>query len=82
MNNSSTTAELRIVQVRCYSGYTYAQEPRSFIWQGEENRIKTIDKAWQEPGSKLFKVTTEEGKSYNLCYNLIADKWTAIEVIA
>ena len=70
-----------MVYVRCYSGYAYAQEPRSLIWQGEENRINSIDKTWQEPGHKLFRVTTEKGTTFNLCYNLIADKWTAVEVI-
>ena len=22
------------LQVECYSGHTYAQEPRAFVWQG------------------------------------------------
>jgi hypothetical protein len=71
---------MRIVQVKCYSGYIYAQEPQSFIWQGEENRIKSIEKAWQEPGKRLFKVVTENGKLFELCYNETNDQWSAFEL--
>jgi hypothetical protein len=70
---------MRIVQVKCYSGYIYAQEPQSFIWQEEENRIKSIEKAWQEPGKRLFEVVTENGKLFELCYNETNDQWSAVE---
>jgi hypothetical protein len=71
---------MRIVQVECYSSYTYAQEPRSFTWQEEVNTIESIEKAWQEPGKRLFNVTTANGKSLNLCYNEMTDEWFAIEL--
>ncbi len=68
------------LRVNCYSGYTYAQEPRSFTWQGEEIRIKEIEKAWQEPGKRVFKVITEDGKSFELCYNETIDQWLVSEL--
>jgi len=68
------------LQVKCYSGYTYAQGPQSFIWQGEENRIESIEKAWQEPGKRLFRATTEDGKLFELCYNVTGDHWSAVEL--
>jgi hypothetical protein len=71
---------MRIVQVKCYSGYIYAQEPQSFIWQERENRIESIEKAWQEPGKRLFKAVTEDGKLFELCYNETDDQWSAIEL--
>ena len=71
---------MKIVQVECYSGYTYAQEPRSFSWQGEINTIESIEKAWQELGKRLFNVTTANSKSFNLCYNEMTDEWSAIEL--
>jgi len=43
-------------KVKCYSGYIYAEEPRSFIWQEKELKIKSIEKAWQQPGKRLFRV--------------------------
>lgn len=71
---------MRMVQVECYSSYTYAQEPRSFAWQEEENIIEAIEKAWREPSKKLFNVTTANGKSFDLCYNEMTDQWSAIEL--
>jgi len=68
------------VQAKCYSGYIYAQEPQSFIWQEKEKRIKSIEKAWQEPGKRLFKAVTEDGKLFELCYNETYDQWSAIEL--
>jgi hypothetical protein len=70
------------VQVKCYSGYAYAEEPRSFIWQERELRVKSIEKAWQEPGKRLFRVVTEDGKPFELCYTEAADQWFAAELRA
>ena len=70
------------LKVTCYSGHTYAERPRSFLWQGREYNVKQIEKAWQEPGKRLFKVITDEGKLFELCYNEAADQWSAIELIA
>jgi hypothetical protein len=67
------------IKVKCHSGYIYADEPRSFIWQEEELRIKSIEKAWQEPGGRIFRVVTEDGKLFELCYNEQTDRWYAVE---
>lgn len=67
--------------MKCYSGYVYAQEPRSFVWQEKELEIESIDKAWQEPGKRLFKVVTEHGKLFRLCYNETSDQWSAVELV-
>jgi hypothetical protein len=69
-----------ISEVKCYSSYTYAQEPRSFTWQGEEIKIREIENAWQEPGERLFKIITEQGKLFKLCYNDKLDRWSASEL--
>jgi hypothetical protein len=65
------------IKVECYSGHIYAEEPRSFIWQEKELQIKSIEKAWREPGKSLFKIVTEDGKPFELCYNEADDRWTA-----
>jgi hypothetical protein len=67
------------LKVRPYSGHIYAERPRSFLWQGIEYNIKEIEKAWQEPDKRLFKVTTDE--SFELCYNETDDQWSAIELV-
>jgi hypothetical protein len=63
------------IKVRCYSGHVYAEEPRSFVWQGRELRVKSIEQAWQEPGKRLFRVITDDGKPFELCYNEAGDRW-------
>jgi len=69
------------LQVNSYSGHTYAERPASFLWQGREHKVKDIEKAWQEPGKRLFKVITDEGKLFELCYNEADDQWSGIELI-
>jgi hypothetical protein len=67
------------VKVKCYSGYIYAVEPRSFVWEDKELRIKSVKKAWQEPGRRIFRVFTEDGRLFELCYNEQTDVWSAVE---
>ena len=67
------------LKVKCYSGYIYAVEPRSFIWEDKELRIKSVEKAWQEPGRRIFRVVTEDGRLFELCYNEQTDGWSAVE---
>jgi len=67
------------IKVKCYSGYIYTDEPRSFIWHVKELRISLVEKAWQEPGSRIFRVVTENGKLFELCYNERTDRWSAVE---
>jgi len=70
------------IEVKCHSGYIYAGEPRSFIWQEEEEvRIWSIEKAWQEPGKRIFRAVSEDGKLFELCYNERTDRWSAVESI-
>jgi hypothetical protein len=68
------------VKVKCYSGYLYAEEPRSFVWQECELEIKSVEKAWQEPDKRLFRAVTENGRLFELCYDDTTDRWSAIEL--
>ena len=69
------------VTVRCHSGYLYAQEPRSFVWQESELQIESVQEAWQEPGKRLFRAVTQDGRLFELCYNEAADRWSATELV-
>ena len=68
------------IKVTCYSGHTYAERPQSFLWQGIEYKVEEIEKAWQEPGKRVFKVITENGKLFELCYTEATDEWSASEI--
>ena len=69
------------VKVNCYSGYTYAEEPRSFSWEGVEYEVVQVDKSWQEPGERYFLVRTRDNKLCKLCYNESQKQWTLTEVV-
>lgn len=68
------------LEVKCYSGHTYAEEPRSFLWEGKEYEVEEIEKAWVEPGERYFQVRTRGNKLFKLCYNETEDQWSLIEL--
>lgn len=70
----------RQVRVSCYSGRTYAERPESFGWEDMEYKIQEIEKEWQEPGARLFKIRTEDGRFFVLSYNERGDEWSAFEI--
>jgi hypothetical protein len=67
------------VKVSCYSGYIYPEEPWAFVWQGKKLGVKSIEKVWREPGKRQFRVVTDEGKLFDLCYNEADNRWSAVE---
>ena len=71
--------EAEAIKVKCYSGHTYAERPDSFAWQDKEYKVQNIEKEWQEPGERHFRVQTEDGKFFELCYNEQEDEWSLIE---
>ncbi len=44
------------VKVECYSGYTYAQEPRAFEWEGSRYQVERVVKRWRTPDGPGFRV--------------------------
>jgi hypothetical protein len=69
------------LRVNCYSGHTYAQEPRSFEWAGREYAVEKIERAWVETGERHFRVRTADNKLFQLCYNESNKLWTLIEPV-
>ncbi len=67
------------LKVSCYSGYTYAECPRSFIWRGEEYKVAGTERAWIEPGRRCFWVTTGAGRWFDLCYLEAQGEWVIAE---
>lgn len=63
------------IQVECYSGHTYAQEPRAFVWQGQRHEVAAIERAWRTPAGPVFRVRTAEGWRFELAYDEAADRW-------
>ncbi len=69
------------LEVSCYSGHTYAEEPRSFRWQGMDYEVAEIEKAWQEPGERHFQLRTRDNKLCQLCYNERQKEWSLVKFV-
>ena len=74
------TTEDKKPEVLCYSGYTYAERPLSFRWQGNWQTVQTVNNSWREPGEQHFQVVNENNKCFELCYDDEADQWTIEEL--
>ncbi len=66
------------LKINCYSGHTYAEEPRSFEWEGVAYEV---EKAWQEPGERHFQVRTRDNTLFRLCYNEADKQWSLTELV-
>jgi len=62
--------------VECYSGYTYAQEPRAFTWRGQRYEVTEIEHRWREPQGPAFRLRTADGQRWQLAYNEAQDAWS------
>ena len=69
------------LKVKCYSGHTYAERPKSFEWEGKEYEVAEIEKEWQEPNERYFQVRTKDNKLFRLCYNEAEERWSLTELI-
>ena len=67
------------LEVKCYSGHTYAERPKSFIYNGIEYEVEKIEKSWLEPGERHFKVRIAGNKTFHLCYNEGQNQWSITE---
>jgi len=69
------------IQVTCYSGHSYAQEPRAFTWQGKCRTVVAVERTWRTPSGPHFHVLTESGARFDLDYNEQNDEWL-LEVVS
>ena len=69
------------LKVNCYSSHTYAERPRSFEWQGDSYEVDQIEKAWREPGIRLFQVRTLDNRRFRLYYDETDRKWSITELV-
>jgi hypothetical protein len=62
--------------VECYSGHTYAQEPRTFIWEGHRHPVSLVEQRWRTPDGPAFRVRSESGARFDLHYHELEAQWT------
>ena len=68
------------LKVNCYSGHTYAERPKSFLWEGVNYEVEEIEKSWLEPGERHFRVRTTDNRLFHLYYNEAEGEWSGVEV--
>lgn len=50
---------LNNLRVNCYSGQSYAERPKSFLWEGAEYEVEEIEREWREPGRDISRSEPE-----------------------
>ncbi len=63
------------VSVECYSGHTYAQEPRAIIRRGARVSVVSILRAWRTPDGPAFRVCLDDGTLIEIHYSEPRDEW-------
>ncbi len=63
-------------RVECYSGYTYAQEPRALVWEGRRYLVAQIEARWRTPEGPAFRLCTGSGERFEVYYAEPEDRWT------
>jgi hypothetical protein len=66
---------LKMDIVECHSGFTYAEKPQAFIWQGKRQLIMEITAQGCTPLVRWFRVITLYKQVFELSYNEDADAW-------
>lgn len=61
--------------VECHSGFAYAERPVALRWQDERLEIDLIEAQWRTPQGKYFRVRTQDGQIFVLCYAEQSDEW-------
>ncbi len=62
--------------VECYSGHTYAQEPRALTWAGRRYAVAEVEARWRTPDGPAFRVRTEPGDRFDLHYHEQEARWS------
>ena len=66
---------MELVHVECYSGYTYAQEPRAIVWRGSRVPVLRVVSAWRTPAGPAFRVHLDGGALVELHFDEHRHRW-------
>ncbi|HMD89337.1 MAG TPA: hypothetical protein VKF38_09260 [Anaerolineaceae bacterium] len=62
-------------QVKCYSGYQYAERPLAFDFGGQRLEVAVIEAEWRKPNGHGFRLSTKNGLKFELFYDELLDEW-------
>jgi hypothetical protein len=63
-------------RVECFSGQVYAERPTAVWWQDERHEVEAIEASWRTPSGPAFRVSTQDGYTFELQYSEVQDKWS------
>jgi hypothetical protein len=63
------------VEVKVYSGHSYAQRPESFRWRDVSYQVGSIAGEWKEPGRRHFLVRARGDGLFEICYDERKKQW-------
>lgn len=66
---------MRPANVTCYSGHRYGERPLSFTLEGATYRVNGIENECLDSGKRRFRIRTENGEFFELCYDEQKDEW-------
>jgi hypothetical protein len=62
-------------RVECFSGHTYAQEPRAVHWRQDRYRVTSIEARWRTPEGPGFRVLCQGEVQFELLYEERPGRW-------
>ena len=85
VRKGAKTLETEGVSVECYSGFKVNERPRAFVFRGKRHTVRDVLDRWYEggtdpgrPPADYFKVLTEKGEEFILCYHTLFDRWAIL----
>ncbi|MGD2206211.1 MAG: hypothetical protein PVH17_05485 [Anaerolineae bacterium] len=66
--------------VECYSGHTYAQEPRALNWEGRRHVVTEVEARWRTPDGPAFRLRTGSGDRFDVHHHELEDQWRIIKL--
>ena len=74
-------SRLKVIRVRCYSGYKANEKPRDFTLRGRKLIVEEIIDQWYGINDEYFKVLANDKKIYLIKYNRNEDFWTLEKIV-
>jgi hypothetical protein len=73
------------IRVECYAGWQAEETPRAIVLgEGEGRRLRVAEvlDRWLAPDHRYFKVRCEDGTTYMLRHDPVADRWELVQMDA
>ncbi len=67
--------EAFLVEVECYAGHRGEETPRRFTVGERRVEVQAVVDAWLGPDHRYFKVEGDDGATYILRHDAVADLW-------